>query len=201
VDITRQIRLIWKPIVFAICLLPALHALGDIYGITGQLGANPVENLQDRFGNWGLRLILLTLAVTPCRQLTRWHWLARFRRMLGLFTFFYVLIHFTIWLLLDQRLLVSAITEDISERPFITIGFSALVILLALAATSTAKMRRRLGQRWQKLHNGIYIAALLGIWHYWWQVKIDASEPMIYAIVLAILMGFRLRYRKLEQNI
>ena len=198
-DITHQIRIVWKPIVFVICLLPVLHAIGDMYQITGHLGANPIENLQDRFGNWGLRFLLLSLAVTPCRRITGRQWLIRFRRMLGLFSFFYVLIHFTIWLLLDQRLLISAITEDISERPFIAVGFLSLTILAALAATSTMKIRSKLGRNWQKLHNCIYIAAVLGIWHYWWQVKIDATEPIIYALVLALLIGFRLRYSNLKR--
>tara|TARA_B100001123_G_C15096469_1_gene941777 strand:- start:253 stop:771 length:519 start_codon:yes stop_codon:yes gene_type:complete len=170
-----------------------------MYQITGDLGANPIENLQDRFGNWGLRFLLLSLAVTPCRRITGQQWLIRFRRMLGLFSFFYVLIHFTIWLLLDQRLLISAITEDISERPFIAVGFLSLTILAALAATSTMKIRSKLGRNWQKLHNCIYIAAVLGIWHYWWQVKIDATEPIIYALVLALLIGFRLRYSNLKR--
>ena len=115
--------------------------------------------------------------------------------MLGLFAFFYVLLHFLTWLFLDQGLLLSAITEDIVERPFITIGFAALLILTALAATSTIKMRQRLGRRWQKLHNWVYVAALLGVWHYWWQVKLDASEPIIYASVLAVLLIFRAWHR------
>ena len=146
-----------------------------------------------------MRFLLVTLAVTPCRRLTGRQWLIRFRRMLGLFSFFYILIHFTIWLLLDQQLLFSAITEDISERPFITVGFLALMILAARAATSTMKIRSQLGRNWQKLHNCIYIAAVLGIWHYWWQVKIDATEPIIYALVLTLLIGFRFRYSKLKR--
>ena len=132
-----QIRLIWKPLVFLACLLPLAHVVGDAFGFTGTLGANPVEEILDRFGNWGLRFIMITLAVTPLRRLTGWNSLARFRRMLGLFTFFYVLLHFLTWLLLDQGLLLSAILEDIAKRPFITIGFAALLLLIALAATST----------------------------------------------------------------
>ena len=172
-----------------------LHAVGDIYRITGDLGANPVENLQDRFGNWGLRFILITLAVTPFRLRSGWNWLARFRRMLGLFAFFYVLLHFLIWLMLDQGFLLSAIAEDIVERPFITIGFAALLILIALTVTSTAGMRRRMGRSWQKLHNWVYVAAILGVWHYWWQVKLDASDPMVYAAVLAVLLIYRAWHR------
>lgn len=195
-DTLQQVRFVWKPIVFAMCLLPLLHAVGDLYGITGTLGANPVENLQDRFGNWGLRFMLVALAVTPIRSITGQQWLIRFRRMLGLFAFFYVLLHFLVWLVIDQQLTLSAIVEDIVERPFITIGFAALLILLALTVTSTAGARRRLGRRWQKLHNWVYAAAILGVWHYWWQVKLDASEPAIYAGILAVLLGYRVWHKR-----
>ncbi|MGI9261886.1 MAG: sulfite oxidase heme-binding subunit YedZ [Woeseiaceae bacterium] len=195
-----QIRFIWKPLVFLVCLIPAAHAVGDIYGITGTLGANPIENLQDRFGNWGLRFILIALAVTPLRQLTGWNWLSRFRRMLGLFAFSYILLHFVVWLVLDRGIAFGPawdyVFEDIFERPFITIGFAALLILLSLAVTSTAGMRRRLGRTWQKLHNWVYVAAILGVWHYWWQVKLDASDPAIYATILALLLGYRAWKRK-----
>lgn len=188
----RQIRLLWKPLVFAAALVPALHVVTDAAGITGGLGVNAVEDIQDRFGNWGLRFILITLAVTPARQITGLNWLVRFRRMLGLFAFFYVLMHFLAWLVLDQGLLMSAITEDILVRPFITIGFAALLLLVAMAATSTAGIRRRMGRRWQQLHNSIYLVGVLGVWHYWWQVKLDAREPAIYAAILAALLGYRL---------
>jgi len=192
VDVVRQIRFIWKPIVFLVCLVPAFHAVGDIFGITGNLGANPIENLQDRFGNWGLRFILIALTITPFRVRSGWNWLARFRRMLGLFAFFYVLMHFLTWLILDQGLLLSAIAEDIVERPFITIGFAAFLILTAMAVTSTSGMRRRMGRKWQKLHRWVYVAAILGVWHYWWQVKLDAREPIVYASVLTVLLVYRI---------
>jgi len=139
---------------------------------------------------------MITLAVTPLRRLTGWNWLVRFRRMLGLFTFFYVLLHFLTWLLLDQGLQLSAILEDIAKRPFITIGFAAFLLLLALAATSTNGMRRRLGRRWQTLHNSVYAIGLLGVWHYWWQVKQDITEPAIYAVILAVLLGLRIAWRR-----
>ena len=109
----QQVRFIWKPAVFVACLLPFTLVVGDLFEITGQLGANPIEEIMDRFGNWSLRFILLTLAVTPVRRISGWNWLARFRRMFGLFTFFYVLMHFLTWLVLDQGLLLSAILEDI----------------------------------------------------------------------------------------
>ena len=190
-----QIRLIWKPLTFVLCLVPAALVVTDAFELTGRLGANPIEEIQDRFGYWGLRFVMITLAVTPLRRLTGRNWMIRFRRMLGLFAFFYVLMHFLTWLILDQSLLLSAIQEDIFERPFITIGFTAFLILIAMAATSTNAMRRRLGKRWQQIHYGVYVVGLLGIWHYWWQVKKDFREPLIYALVLAVLLGYRLWWR------
>jgi sulfoxide reductase heme-binding subunit YedZ len=198
-DTLRQIRLIWKPAIFLLCLVPASLVLTDAFEITGQLGANPIEEIQDRFGIWAIRFIMITLSITPLRRLTGWNWLIRFRRMFGLFTFFYVLMHFLAWLILDQSLLLSAIAEDLTERPFITIGFTALVLLLALAVTSTNGMRRRMGRRWQKLHYSVYAIGLLGVWHYWWQVKKDASDAQIYAVILAVLLGFRIWW-KLRQK-
>jgi sulfoxide reductase heme-binding subunit YedZ len=196
-DTLQQIRLVWKPLVFLACLAPFLLVVGDAFDITGSLGTNPIEAIMDRFGNWALRFILITLAITPLRRLTGRSWLQRFRRMLGLFTFFYVLMHFLTWLILDQGLLVSAVIEDIVKRPFITIGMVALLLLTALAITSTNGMRRRLGRRWQTLHNAAYAIAILGVWHYWWQVKLDTSEPLIYAVILALLLGFRVIWYQL----
>ena len=144
---------------------------------------------------------MITLAVTPLRRLSGWTWLQRFRRMFGLFTFFYALLHFLTWLILDQGVLLSAIIEDIAKRPFITLGVAALLLLIALAATSTNGIRRRLGRRWQTLHNSVYLIAILGVWHYWWQVKQDIREPLIYAVILAVLLGLRVfwRYRRTRQ--
>ena len=194
-DTIKQIRFVWKPVVFALCLLPGFLVVTDTFEITGSLGANPIEEIQDRLGNWGLRFIMIALAVTPMRRLSGWSWLPRFRRMLGLFAFFYVLLHFLAWLILDQGFLLSAIVEDVVERPFITLGFAALLVLTAMAATSANGMRRRLGRRWQQLHYGVYIAGILGVWHYWWQVKKDIQEPLIYAVILSILLGFRIWVR------
>jgi len=176
--------------------VPLTLIIGDLFQVTGSLGANPVEEIQDRFGNWGLRFILITLAVTPARIITGKQWLTRFRRMFGLFAFFYVLMHFLTWLVLDQGLLISAIGEDIFKRPFITIGLAAMLILLALTVTSTAGMRRRMGRTWQKLHNWVYAAATLGVWHYWWQVRLDASDPAIYAAALTFLLVYRFWQRR-----
>ena len=194
-DTLRQIRLIWKPLVFLACLAPFALVVGDAFELTGRLGANPVEEILDRFGNWSLRFIMITLAVTPLRRLSGWTWLQRFRRMFGLFTFFYVLLHFLTWLILDQGLLLSAVIEDLAKRPFITIGFAALMFLLALALTSTNAARRRMGRRWQEMHNLVYVIGILGVWHYWWQVKQDIMEPLIYAVILTVLLGERVARR------
>ena len=188
----QQVRFVWKPVVFLLCLAPAVLVVTDAFEITGRLSANPVEDILDRFGNWGLRFIMITLAVTPLRRITGWNWLIRFRRMFGLFTFFYIVLHFLTWLVLDQGVLMSAVLEDIIERPFITIGMVALVLLTAMAATSTAGIRRRMGRRWDKLHYSAYAVGILGVWHYWWQVKQDIREPLIYAAILTLLLGYRL---------
>jgi len=187
----QQIRFIWKPIVFLMCLLPLLLLIGDAFGVTGSLGANQIETILDRFGNWALRFIMIALAVTPLRRLTNWNWLSRFRRMLGLFTFFYAFMHFLTWLVLDQELRLSEILEDVIERPFITLGFTAMTLLTALAVTSFMAIRRRMGKRWQLLHNMAYVIGILGIWHYWWQVKKDITEPLIYAGILFVLLTAR----------
>ena len=193
----QKVRFVGKPLVFLLCLLPAAFVVGDAFGISGQLSANPVEDILDRFGNWAIRLIMITLAVTPMRQITGWNWLTRFRRMLGLFTFFYALMHFLTWLLLDRGLAVdpafkwATIFEDLTERPFITIGFAALLLLTAMAVTSTDGMRRRMRRTWDKLHYSVYAVGVLGVWHYWWQVKKDTSDAWIYAVILALLLGYR----------
>ena len=191
----QQVRYVGKPIVFLLCLAPAALVVTDAFELTGQLSANPIEDILDRFGNWTIRFIMITLAVTPLRRLTGWNWLVRFRRMLGLFTFFYALMHFLTWLILDQGLLMSAIAEDLIERPFITIGFAALLLLVAMAVTSTNGMRRRMGRRWDKLHYSAYAVGILGVWHYWWQVKKDTSDAWIYAVILAVLLGYRLWWK------
>ena len=197
-DTIRQIRFIWKPIVFLLCLVPAGLVITDLFEITGTLGANPVEAMLDRFGNWAIRFIMIALAVTPLRKLSGWNWLARFRRMFGLFTFFYVLVHFLIWLMLDRGLYFSgfsevlpAVVEDLIKRTFITLGFAALVLLTTMAVTSTAGMRRRMGRRWQTLHYGAYVVGVLGVWHYWWQVKTGPDDAIYYAAILAVLLGLR----------
>ena len=182
-----------KILLFFLCLLPLGRLVLEAFGIGGfGHGANPIEELIHRCGKWGLKFLLITLAVTPLRWLTGAGWLLRFRRMLGLFAFFYVSLHFLAYAGLDQRFDLSVILEDIAERPYITIGFAALVLLLPLALTSTNGMMRRLGPRWKKLHRLVYPIAILGVWHFYWQVKLDTLEPLIYAGILAVLLGFRL---------
>ena len=189
----KTVKYYVKPAVFLLGLMPLLLIIGDLFEITGTLGANPIENMQDRFGIWGLRFIVTVLMVSPLRFITGFTWIAQFRRMIGLYAFFYVLMHFLVWLLLEQNLLMSAIIEDIATRPFITIGFIALLILVVLASTSTMNIRKKMGNNWVKLHSSIYLASILGVWHFWWQVKKDITEPVIYAIIISILLLYRLR--------
>jgi len=196
--IHRHVALL-KAGVWAACLWPFAALMLGAFQVSGfDLGANPVETLIHELGNWGLRLLLVTLAVTPLREITGWVALTRFRRLLGLFAFFYVVLHFLAYAGVDHRGDLGQIVEDIVERPFITIGIAALLALLPLAITSTRRMRQRLGRRWQVLHRLIYPIAILGVWHFWWQVKKDVREPMVFALVLALLLGWRLfaRWRR-----
>ncbi|MEN8175372.1 MAG: protein-methionine-sulfoxide reductase heme-binding subunit MsrQ [Pseudomonadota bacterium] len=179
-------RWLVKPLVFLLCLVPAYGLVVDI--LANNLGANPIENLTHRTGDWTLRLLLVTLAITPLRRLSGWTWPLRLRRMLGLFAFFYALCHFSIYFWLDQQLVWPDIVEDVIERPYITVGFTAFLLLIPLAVTSTRGMMRRLGKRWKQLHQLVYVAAALGILHFLWLVKADSFEPLIYAGVLAMLL-------------
>lgn len=178
---------------FLLCLLPFIQLLLETFSVGGMsLGANPVEELLHRCGKWGLKLLLITLTVTPLRNITGWAWLLHFRRMLGLFSFFYILLHFLIYAVLDQGLALRPIIEDIAKRPYITIGMLGFLLLIPLAVTSTNAMMRRLGRRWKKLHRLVYLIAILGVWHYYWQVKQDILEPLIYAGILALLLCYRI---------
>ena len=197
---SRTARKFLKPPVFLICSLPFFLIFTDAFELTGNLGANPIEEIQDRLGNWGLRFLLLTLMISPLRHITGQIWLTLFRRMLGLFTFFYILMHFFTWLILEQSLYIPAITEDIITRPFITIGFLALLILLLLTITSTNKMQRKLQKKWHKIHRLVYSASILAVWHYWWQVKKDITEPLIYVVILSILLSYRIWIKYLQKN-
>ena len=183
-----------KPLLFALALLPLAWL---VYGAaTNSLGPNPAEALIRDSGDWTLRLLCLTLTVTPLRQWTGWHALARMRRMLGLFTFFYAVLHFLSFAWLDMGFDVAAILADIPKRPFILVGSAALLLLLALAATSFNRAVKALGaKRWQALHRAVYAVALLALLHFFWMrsAKNDFAEWSIYAAVLAVLLGWRLR--------
>jgi len=195
------VRRVIKPAVFIACLVPLLSLLWRAFELGGaDLGANPVERIQDTLGQWGLRFLVITLAVTPLRNWFNAPWLVMLRRMLGLFAFSYVLLHFLTWLLLDQGLYWSGILEDIAKRPFITIGFTALVLLVPLAVTSTNGMMRRLGKRWKTLHQLIYLIAALGVWHYYWQVKADVREPLLYAAIVFALLVWRAWKWKIKRS-
>jgi len=187
----RLTRFVAKPAVFAAALAPlGLLAYG---AATRGLGANPIEAITHGTGDWTLRFLLLTLAVTPLRALSGWNAIVRFRRMLGLFAFFYGCLHLLTYLWLDKFFSWADIVHDIPRRPFITVGFLAFVVLVPLAATSTAGMIRRLGGRnWRLLHRLIYLAAAAGVVHYWWLVKADISRPRLYALTLAALLASRL---------
>lgn len=180
----------YSRLIFGVSLLPLAWMVW--LGWQDQLGVNPVETLSHRTGDWSLRFLLLTLAVTPVRRLTGWNSLQKFRRMLGLFSFFYVCLHFGVYLVFDQFFDWRAIVEDIAKRPYITVGFTGWLLLIPLAVTSTNGMIKRLGRNWRRLHRLIYLIGVLGVLHYLWLVKADITEPLIYAGVLAALLGYRL---------
>lgn len=188
-----------KTAVFLIALLPvaklALAAYAD------DLGANPIEKITHVTGYWALTFLLITLAVTPLRRLLGWSWLMRLRRMLGLFAFFYAALHFSTYLVLDQFFDWDAIGKDIVKRPYITIGFSAFVLLIPLAMTSNDAMIRRLGgKRWKLLHSVIYLCAIAGVVHFYWLVKKDLTNPIIFAASLSLLLGMRFLFRFLNAD-
>jgi methionine sulfoxide reductase heme-binding subunit len=180
---------ILKPIVFLAALLPLAQLI--FRQLTTGLGANPVEVMTHRTGLTALILLFITLAITPLRKLTGLYWLIQYRRMLGLFAFFYACLHFLIYAVLDQSLDLASVTKDVYKRPFITVGFLAFILMIPLALTSTKGWIRRLGKRWQQLHRLIYVSAAAGALHFFWLVKKDKREPLIYAAVLALLLGYR----------
>ncbi len=185
-----------KPLIFLLCLMPLAQLGWGLY--SGVLQPNPVEALLHGTGDWALRLLLVTLAITPLRRLSGWRRPVLWRRMLGLFSFFYAALHFAIWLVLDRELMWGLVLEDLGKRPYIMVGFAALLILLALAVTSNVFSMRRLGANWKRLHRLAYLAALLGIVHYWWLVKADVREPLIYLGIFGILMVLRLPWPRRE---
>jgi len=185
-----------RPAVFAASLLPAVWVIGaiasDYFNGTRLLGSNPIKEAEHFTGRWVLRFLMFTLAVTPIRQTFGWNWLQKYRRMLGLFAFSYALIHLSIYFVLDLELKWGDLAEDIIKRPYITIGMAAFAMLIPLAITSTAKMVKRLGgKRWAALHRTIYAIVILGTIHFWMAVKRDITDPLIFALIFAVLLGYR----------
>jgi sulfoxide reductase heme-binding subunit YedZ len=203
----RGVRFVLKPIVFVASLGPVAWLVWA--AVTGNLSANPLSDLTNETGVWTLRFLCITLAITPLRRLSGWNGAIRFRRMVGLFAFFYGSLHFLTYVIADRfagldfpdgilawttvRNLAKSVAEDIYKRPFITVGFTAFVSMLPLAATSTAGMIRRLGgRRWNLLHRLVYVTGVLGVIHYWWLVKADVRRPITYGVIVASLLLFRL---------
>jgi sulfoxide reductase heme-binding subunit YedZ len=209
-QITRRVL---KPAVFLLSLTPAVYLTWAL--LTNNLSANPLQDLTDGTGDWTIRFLCITLAVTPLRRIIRWNGAIKFRRMLGLFAFFYGSLHFLTYIVLDRLAgldypngivswttavnLTRSIAEDLGKRPFITIGFTAFVLMVPLALTSTAGMIRRLGgRRWQALHRLVYASAIAGVVHYWWLVKADIRSPLLYATIVTLLLGFRIVWDRLH---
>ena len=187
-----------KAALFALCLLPLARLV--FFAFTDRLGANPIEFVLRSLGTWTLTLLLVTLSITPLRRLTGWNSLIRARRMLGLFAFFYACLHFLTFAGLDQSFDLNAILADVIKRPYITVGFTCFVLLIPLAVTSTNAMQRRLGgKRWQQLHRLVYLIAAGGVVHYLWLVKKDITQPLLYGLVLAVLLGIRFVWRRRTQ--
>ncbi|GAB3751021.1 protein-methionine-sulfoxide reductase heme-binding subunit MsrQ [Lysobacter olei] len=188
-----------KTAVHALALTPAailaVQIREELLTGSGALGADPVAEIEHRLGLWALRLLMLTLAVTPLRQLTGQTVLLRFRRMLGLYAFAYATLHFAAYLVLDLRGYWMQIFEEIAKRPYITVGFLAWLLMLPLAATSTQAAIRRLGRHWARLHKAVYAIGVLAILHFWWLVKSDIREPLLYAVLLTVLLGWRVAQR------
>lgn len=183
-----------KIALFIFALLPLARLVW--LGVNDDLGANPVEFVIRSLGTWALLGLLVTLSVTPIRLITGIKWPIQLRRMLGLFAFFYVCLHLLAYVGLDQWFDWNAIGKDIVKHPYILVGFSAFLLLIPLAATSNQAMIRKLRQRWQALHRLVYLIAILGVTHYWWLVKKDIREPLIYALILLVLLGIRIYYRR-----
>ena len=190
----KTITLVIKPILFILCLVP--FAVLVIGAVNDTLGTNPVETMTHETGEWTLRFLLLTLLITPLRRLSGHNWLIRLRRMSGLFAFFYACLHFLTYIWFDHYFDWMEIVKDIPKRPFITVGFTAFVLLVPLALTSTNAMMRRLKKNWTRLHKLVYVIAVLGVLHFLWLVKADILEPMVYALILLLLLGYRAYYQR-----
>lgn len=196
-------------VLFLAALAPAVwfvHAvLSDLFFGSSYLGTDSVKAAEHGLGEWTLRLLFATLAITPLRRVTGWNWLAKHRRTLGLFAFAYVSLHLLTWALLDVQVGISEfvgwadVKKDIFKRPFITIGMTAFMLMIPLAVTSTKKMIARLGKNWRRLHRLAYVVPVLGVIHYWMAVKLDITEPAIYGLVLAALLLWRAREARLAK--
>jgi len=212
----KTLRVVFKPFVFTLSLGPAAWLLWA--AVTNHLSVNPLADLTNETGVWTLRFLALTLALTPLRRLTRWNGFARFRRMIGLFAFFYGTLHLLTYVIADRfagldfpqgmvawttvRSLLRSVGEDIYKRPFITVGFLAWITMVPLAITSTAGMIRRLGgRRWSQLHRLVYATAVAGVTHYWWLVKADVSRPRVYAVVVIVLLALRVDWVRRSTSI
>jgi methionine sulfoxide reductase heme-binding subunit len=213
----QTIRWVLKPAAFLSGLVPAAWLAWALY--TGNLSANPLGDLTNETGVWTLRFLCITLLITPLRRLTGSNWTIRFRRMAGLFAFFYGTLHFLTYSVFDRllglidfpqgivsmdtaRRLSASIGEDVYKRPFITVGFTAFVLMLPLALTSTSGMIRRLGgRRWQALHRLVYVSAIAGVTHYWWLVKSDIRPPLMYALIVGLLLSFRLAWARTRRTV
>ena len=190
---TRNRKTAIRSAVFALSLLPFLWLL--FRAATDRLTANPIEDITLTTGVWALRFLLLTLAITPLRRISGWNGIIQYRRMIGLFAFFYAVLHVLTWVVLDQFFAWESMLKDVAKRPFITMGMLAFVLLIPLAVTSTKGWIRRLGRQWQTLHRLIYLAAIAAVFHFLWKVKVAAGEPVYYAAILALLLAFRVVWR------
>ena len=193
-----RLRRLQKPLVFLVCLLPLANLIWGLF--SDALGTNPIEVFTRSTGEWALRFLLLTLAITPLRLAFGLTILVRFRRMLGLYTFFYAAVHLSTYLWLDQFFDWPEILKDIIKRPFITAGMTAFLLMTPLALTSTQSMMRRLGKRWKKLHRSVYIIAPLAVLHFFWLVKADLRQPIIYAVILLVLLAYRIVYHSYKSD-
>ena len=188
---SQLLKRVLKPSIFLLSLLPA--GLLAYHGLTNQLSANPISDITLETGVWTLRFLCITLCVTPLRKLTGWNQIGPLRKMIGLFAFFYGTLHFTTYIWLDQFFDLHSILKDIAKRPFILVGFSSFVLLVPLAITSfNALMKKMGGKRWKGLHRLVYATAIGGVIHYYWLVKADIRRPIIYGIIVAILLAYRL---------
>ena len=183
-----------KALAFLLAFLPLIRLIW--LGVHDNLSANPIEFIERSTGFWALLFLLITLSLTPIRLVTKRVWQLQLRRMLGLFMFFYACLHITIYLWLDFSFIWADISKDIIKHPRILVGFFAFILAIPLAITSNRVMVRRLGERWKQLHQLVYLIAILGVVHFWWLVKKDIREPLIYAIILIILLALRIYYKK-----